>query len=281
MPENPDDLREMMSPLIEMRDVTAPRPAPPRVKAPVSMPMSGPAPLDPGSLPEISFGKPSPAAEHEPELEAEEIDLPPPVADRSACPTQVQLAEVLKRNGNDAERARVVEHMRGCNACRTDLARLRLRATPQAAPRVRFMDRRALMQLAGIAVVAVGVTALMRARSSRPPERPAAAPAPVSRPSAPVAAQLPVDIVAPENGARVSRPVSLTWHAVPSAMRYRVEILDHGNWSAYAVTTEDTTVTIPASRRLRPRVAYRWWVQATMPDGTHQRSAPRAIRIAP
>ncbi len=273
---NDDELRDSIAPLIEMRDITAPHLAPSRKEKP---PPPAPPPVPP------------------PEPTDEPDDFAPlartaPATDRAACPTSDRLTDLVRREGSEAERSRTAEHLRECQHCRTDLNMLRASASMPEVRTISSIEPRALLMPGiGVLVVAIALWGWFSRNNDKPasPARAVATtgnaavterPGPRSS-GTPATIPAPVILIEPATGARVQRPVTLTWHAIPEAMRYRVEILDHGNWSAFTVTTEDTSITVPAKSRLRPRRPYRWWVQATLPDGTHQRSAPRAIRIAP
>jgi hypothetical protein len=282
MAHDDDLLQDQLAPLIQMRDITAPHVAPPTPVAESNAP--GEALL--------------PAAPDDDPFEA----MPEPVApeiDRSGCPTAEGLADVLKRTGGEAERMRTVEHLRECQACRAEMNAMRAsamaRSTPPATSRFHnyALDRRTLLVSGGVTVALVTLILVLRSHSTSDradSARPVATLAVASAPSAaatrttrssgqPDVIRPPLELIAPAVAERVARPIVLTWHDVPTALRYHVEMLDQGNWSAYSVTTEDTSITIPPKTRLRPGRSYRWWVQATLEDGTHQRSAPRVIKI--
>ncbi|MDQ6829733.1 MAG: hypothetical protein M3081_12800 [Gemmatimonadota bacterium] len=269
---NDDELRESIAPLIEMRDITMPRILPePKEKA------SSMLPPEPTDEPDDSFPEPR---------------YTPSGVDRSACPAPDLLTDLVRREGGEAERSRTAEHLRECQHCRTDLNMLRVSASkPVEASSLDFELKTLIMPGVGVVVLALAIWGFLSRGNNKPARvAPAAAASanapqsahPVGRSSGmPDPIPPPVVLIEPALGAHVQRPVTLTWHAIPDAMRYRVEVLDHGNWSAYTVTTQDTSITLPAKSRLRPRRPYRWWVQATLSDGTHQRSAPRAMRILP
>jgi hypothetical protein len=54
----------------------------------------------------------------------------------------------------------------------------------------------------------------------------------------------------------------LIWSSVPGAERYRLRLYDREGSVLWTIETADTSVALPDSVRLRPRVPYFWRVEA-------------------
>ena len=68
--------------------------------------------------------------------------------------------------------------------------------------------------------------------------------------------------IAPAPGASVARVDRLVWSSVPGAERYRLRLYDREGSTLWTVVTADTSVALPDSVRLQPRVPYFWRVEA-------------------
>ena len=71
----------------------------------------------------------------------------------------------------------------------------------------------------------------------------------------------PVPIV-PAPGASVTRVDRLIWSSVPGAERYRLRLYDREGSVLWTIESADTSVALPDSVSLRPRVPYFWRVEA-------------------
>lgn len=52
------------------------------------------------------------------------------------------------------------------------------------------------------------------------------------------------------------------WQPVPNAATYNLQVVDGNGTVVFAMTTADTTVSVPQSLVLAYGVSYRWWVRA-------------------
>ena len=66
----------------------------------------------------------------------------------------------------------------------------------------------------------------------------------------------------PAPGASVGRVDRLVWSSVPGADTYRLRLFDGDGSTVWMVETSDTSVALPDSVRLLPRVPYFWRVEA-------------------
>jgi hypothetical protein len=76
-----------------------------------------------------------------------------------------------------------------------------------------------------------------------------------------------------------SGPITFTWHPVPGASRYVLEIQHADGSVALTDTTADTTATVSDPSRLRPDSAYRWWVREATDGSEPRSSAFRDLRL--
>lgn len=179
----------------------------------------------------------------------------------AACPEPEALQAVVERLGTEEERLATLDHAMACLSCSRELELLRaLRAAAPSARRPRVASPW-LVAASAIVAVAAGTIAL----------RSLSAPAKVMR--GPPAGG--VVLVSPPVKASL-----LTWHAVPRAVSYVVEVMDVQGAVLAADTTADTSFALPAALRARPEPNEQWWVRARLSDGTELRSpiAPVAPR---
>ncbi len=187
---------------------------------------------------------------------------------RERCVPPEALLAVLERSGNDASRLATLDHVGACAACARDLDLLRavFRAgAPTPAPKRAWMPSHLGRFAAAAALVLTvgGVTMLARgprdavmrggATELRPIAPNASAPAPV--------------------------PVVLSWHGLPSAVSYEVEILSFAGDSLFKATTSDTSLTVPPSVALAADEEYLWSVRARLRDATQTSGASLRFRV--
>ncbi|HET8762348.1 MAG TPA: hypothetical protein VFM12_02980, partial [Gemmatimonadales bacterium] len=72
--------------------------------------------------------------------------------------------------------------------------------------------------------------------------------------------------------------LSFTWHPIPRATGYRMELLAPDGSVVASAETADTTVTVGSTQRL-PAGAYKWWLRASLPGGESVRSSMRPLEI--
>jgi len=171
----------------------------------------------------------------------------------AACPEPEALQALVERQGPEEERLATLDHALSCPSCSRELELLR--ALRAAAPSVRRPRVASPWLVAASTIVAVAAaTIAIRSMST---------PANVMRgPSAGGVVLIP-----PSPRASV-----LTWHAVPRAVSYVVEVMDTQGAVLAADTTADTSFALPASVRARPGPNEQWWVRARLSDGAELRS---------
>ena len=189
---------------------------------------------------------------------------------RERCVAPEALLALVERRGSEEERLATLDHVGACAACRGDLDLLRAvhQAGQPTGPRV-LTSRRWLaapsrrLAAAAVLVIAVGAVATVLRRTDEGLTRGGAA---------------ELSLIAPAESVVAGSPVTLTWHALPGADRYQVELLGMDGDSLFAQVTTDTTVTLPAASL--PAVAQEllWSVRASLRDGTHS-SASRRLRV--
>jgi anti-sigma factor RsiW len=162
------------------------------------------------------------------------------------------------------ERARIETHLADCEECTGEIAAL-VRLRPRAAVPVRWLTLAAAA--AAVAVLVVG---------QPQHDRPAAGTGPLVRGDS---TAVVVTAVTPTDGAEVTRPVGLVWHAVPDAFAYRVSVTRSNGDSVWSATVHDTTVAAPDSALAAG--AYFWYVDALLSDGRPVAGKAREFRVAP
>lgn len=147
-----------------------------------------------------------------------------------------------------AEQARIEQHLADCDECRTELIALSrvLRSRPR---------RRRWVVPVGAAAAAAVALLLIGPRLSEAPSLPP----PGSR--EPEVSVTPAPIPIAPRGATAA-PIRLIWTRVAHAERYRLTVFDSTGSVIWESQTTDTSVALPGTTRLQPRVAYFWEVEA-------------------
>jgi hypothetical protein len=187
-------------------------------------------------------------------------------ADRAACVTPERLLDLVERRGPEEERLRTLDHAMGCARCRDEFELLRS-VTVAAETRPAWRSARVLALAASVALL-VGVGLAYRALTRGGTE--------------PDVFRGPGDeigLVAPIGAVPAEARLTFVWHAQRDAMQYRLEVLDAEGAAVFSTTTRDTSVTAPESLRLAPGARYRWWVRATLRDGSDIPGSPREFVI--
>lgn len=210
----------------------------------------------------------------------------PAPADARACPSPEELLALVRREGPEAQRLTVLDHVMGCADCRREFDLLRAveaarseaggRGARAGAQHGQHVARRWAgpvgFALAASLVLAIGVrqyhgrtAADGAADALRGADDGIALVTPAARGALPLGA-----------------PARFVWRATPGATRYDFEILAPDGTSVVTATTADTTVTLPDARRLVPGTTYQWWVRAVGDaGGAPRRSALRAFHTTP
>ena len=194
------------------------------------------------------------------------------VANRSGqCVTPEELLELIRREGTEERRLRILDHVMTCEACRGELDLLR--AIDQAgqeigaatAPERRFQWARFTpLAMAASLLLAVGLVVGVW-RSEESPDVPRGGPSAVA-------------LVAPAEHIAGDQPVTFVWRPVPNAHQYAFEILEAGSGnSVFSQTTADTVLVLQPLQ-LRGGRDYQWWVRARTAAG-ELASPMRPLRV--
>jgi hypothetical protein len=192
---------------------------------------------------------------------------------RERCVELEALLAVLRREGPEDERLRVLDHVMACPACRAEFDLLRsieqAGAETEAPVLRRLFPRRAWRVAAPLALaasVALVVTVRQRQGGREAPD---------------VARGAAESVVLLEPGERVpvGAPISFRWQPVPGARHYQLEVLDGRGNVVFAESTEQTSVTLRDPGRLSPDATYRWWVRAGGGSGEERASPLRSLRV--
>ena len=188
---------------------------------------------------------------------------------RVACPTPDALLAAVRREGSEQRRLAVIDHAMSCADCRQDFELLRAieasRRADAGAEVAHIRWRRPLgVALAASVALVAALTVWQRSERAGAPD--------VLRGNGPAVAT-----VAPLPDATLAAgPLAFTWHAVPGARRYVVELLNAQGAVSASRETTDTTATLGDARLVAGE--YTWWVRAQL-DGGENRSAARRLRI--
>ena len=188
---------------------------------------------------------------------------------RASCPSPDALLALVRREGTEETRLATLDHAMSCPDCRRDFELLRAieagrRADADAGVRhIRW--RRPL----GVALATALAAALALFAVLGPWQR--SRPGDVSR-----GGSAEVAVISPAADASTSAPVTFTWHPVPGARSYVLEVLTPGGSVRASRETSDTAVTLAG-----PELGagdYRWSVRARL-DGGERRSVARRLRL--
>ncbi len=177
---------------------------------------------------------------------------------RRDCPDPETITALLEREGKEADRLALLDHLMACPACRRDFELLR--AVHVAAP---ARTRRLLQPLALAASVALTAGLTWGLWSMLQTDQVDTLRGGDAR----------IEPVAPASDAVVSLPVQLAWRPVSDASLYAAELLTHDGLVMQSWVTADTSVTVPVSGGATVQAgAYAWWVRTRLRDGTERRS---------
>jgi hypothetical protein len=184
-----------------------------------------------------------------------------------ACVSPEELLALVRRQGSEDHRLKLLDHVMGCQACQREFELLRaLEAAGAAAtqPAVRSIARRVTpWALAASLLLAIGVGLVLRERSV--PE------------DIPRGGGQGVVLLTPPVEVTAGKPLTFSWHAVPGARRYRLEVLDAGGTQVFSQTTADTVLLWP-DNSLQAGRTYQWWVRDAAPEA-RLGSALRSLRV--
>jgi hypothetical protein len=183
-------------------------------------------------------------------------------------PAPDTIAALARREGSEEARLATLDHVMACPECRRDFDLLRAveRAGVESGAAGSFVARRSWLMPAALAASVLLAVGIGRT---------------VLGPSAEETTRGEVDAIVlmqPDREAVAGDSLTFTWHAVPGATRYELELLDAGGAVAATAATSDTSAAPPAARALPPG-DYGWWVRTTTSDARAVRSAVRPLRL--
>jgi hypothetical protein len=188
--------------------------------------------------------------------------------DALACVSPEELLALIRREGPEARRLEVLDHVMSCQACHREFELLRSLESAGARSggklQARSIGRRlAPLALAASLILAVGVGLLVRERNQRGDTTRGAGQG--------------VVLLAPATDLPPAETITFAWRPVAGAERYRIELLNQAGSVVFTQLTPDTALTL-TSRLLQPDTAYRWWVRDATP-GAQRSSTLRPLRI--
>jgi hypothetical protein len=188
-------------------------------------------------------------------------------APASGCVSPEAMLALLEREGSESERLATLDHVMSCAVCHREYEWLAAvgRAATEAGGRTASGAwwRRAPLALAASLVAAVGAALLVRAqlRGGGEPVR---------------GERGDITLAAPAAGAGQAGVLEFSWHPVPNASAYVLEIQGADRSVVRSDTTADTTLTLPSALSAGE---YRWWVREVT-EGTEPRSSGfRALKV--
>jgi hypothetical protein len=179
--------------------------------------------------------------------------------------TPEQMLALAEGRGSDAERLRTLDRVMRSENSRQDFELLRAAAAAMR-PRPRVTTR---LWAAAAAVLVIAGASTVTWRQMHQDEN-------VMR-----GAENAVTLSAPNDSPAASGPLVFAWRRVPGAKSYEVELVEASGTLVQMTTVHDTTWAPPPSVHLVPGVEYRWWVRATLADGTTLEAPPRRLVLSP
>lgn len=220
---------------------------------------------------------------------------------RPGCAAPEEILALVQRDGAEADRLRILDHVMSCAECRGDFDLIRaveiagredaagatgelsgelsgepprLSAKSTSGPHRSWLREHApiLAAAAVLLPIGIGVGTLRQWRSTPRSTADIVRGAPEN-----VAGAGSVVPILPAEGDSSAEPVQLVWHAAQGAVRYRVELLGADGALVGGTTTTDTVFVVPSSL-LHSGTDYSWWVRAETGTG-EARSSLRRFRI--
>jgi hypothetical protein len=183
--------------------------------------------------------------------------------DRTRCVPLDAVAALAARRLGEAEALRVMEHVTACPDCLQEYTLLdALHAEPHPGRR----PSRRLLLAASITLV-IGAGLIWRAVEIRSP------PDLVRGDGSRMVLVSPTEVIAP-----ATRP-TFVWRSGGSDARYRFELLRPDGEPVFSAVVADTLLMLPDAIPLESGVEYRWWVQASLPDGRQLSSAVQRLLV--
>jgi len=180
--------------------------------------------------------------------------------ERQDCPSPEALNALVNREGDEATRLTVLDHVMSCTACRHDFELLRaVHVAARARPAWRYQP----LALAASIALLVGLGGAALWTRLVPPERDTLR-----------GTGAQVETIKPAGGAVITPPLVLAWKPVTGARSYTVELLASDGRLVQSWTTSDTSVAVPTPGTKQVSAgSYAWWVRAHLPDGSERHSS--------
>lgn len=179
--------------------------------------------------------------------------------DRALCPPVEEIQALVSREGDEVIRLRRLDHVMQCPECRKEFDLLR--SVDLSRPRVPASNW-PLWAFAAAIVLVAGATVVWQMVQPR---------ADVLRGSSSALA-----LVSPADGAVLRLPASLTWHATPGALSYRVDLLDDTGGVTWSSTVTDTTIRL---ENMPVGAVAGWKVMAEYLNGVPLESPARKVTL--
>jgi hypothetical protein len=189
------------------------------------------------------------------------------------CPTPEAILALVRREGGEHERLATLEHVMSCATCHREYQWLRavdeaaVEAGGEPAVVIRpVWSRGTPLALAASIVLVAGVAGLLSTVLWKGADRVRGT---VSE----------IELVAPGATANADAPIAFTWHPLPKAARYVLEVQREDRSVALTDSTADTVLTVAPSAALLPDSTYRWWVREASDAAEPRSSALRTLRL--
>ena len=182
---------------------------------------------------------------------------------RGSHPAPEALVALVERTGSEAQRLEVLDHVRACDTCRSELDLVRASLVAAGTPRKATWFRSPSIGLVALAATLLVVAGVRLFVASPDPEA-----GPRLRGGSGVVAH---DVRwIPNVGA------GLVWSPTQGAESYRVEVVDESGAAVVDSTMRDTTLMV-ADSLVRNRRGITWSVTATLGDGSTITSLPTRL----
>ena len=176
---------------------------------------------------------------------------------RAGCVEPERLMSLIDRTGPEDERLRTLDHVMACPTCREEFEMIRAVAVAG-----RPAAWRVSPALAAAAMVVLLVGAGLIWRSS------------VGQKDVFRGTTSEVTLLTPSGDVATGAARRFAWRPTTESVTYLMEVLDPEGSPVYTATTRDTAVVLPDSVSFSPGAEYRWWVRATLADGSVKSATP-------
>jgi hypothetical protein len=179
---------------------------------------------------------------------------------RTDCVSLDRLENAARLIGPEPERLATLNHVMTCPHCQREFGLFQTLAPPSRTPSRTWL----VVGLAAGIVLAVAGVFLLKPRPDREIIR---------------GGELGIVLVAPSG--RTPAGPAFIWHRVADVTGYRFELLAEDQSLLFSAATSDTSLILPDSVVLQTGREYTWWIRATRPDGSEQRSLVLTFQLDP